>query len=175
MIATVTPRDVHSADDDERRALAMLEETGAEIVTGVARHVPVWVVEQVERVLLAWGRLDAPRLDETREAAILAGAVAARRVTAELGELLRVDPELQASTPLEIVRTIYREPTGVLAAAGVPPVVRDAFDERAWPEDVYGLVPRTFGDLGDEELAPLHLAWGLAKATVLRCRAVRRP
>ena len=30
------------------------------------------------------------------------------------------------------------------------------------------LVPRTFGDLGDEDLAPLHLAWGLAKAAALR-------
>jgi len=34
----------------------------------------------------------------------------------------------------------------------------------------YGLVPRTLGDLGDPELAPLHLAWGMAKATVIRAR-----
>jgi hypothetical protein len=61
----------------------------------------------------------------------------------------------------------------VLQAAGVPPVVRDDFDERAWPDDVYGLVPRTLGDLGDADLAPLHLAWGMAKAAVLRARRAR--
>jgi len=71
---------------------------------------------------------------------------------------------------LEIVRTAVREPTDVLRAAGVPPVMRDAFDERAWPDDRYGLTPSTLGDLGDPDLAPLQLAWGLAKAKVLRAR-----
>jgi hypothetical protein len=58
----------------------------------------------------------------------------------------------------------------VLEAAGIPPVERDEFDERAWPDDRYGLVIATLGDLGDDELAPLHFAWGMAKATVLRAR-----
>ena len=52
--------------------------------------------------------------------------------------------------------------------------MRDPFDERAWPEDRYDLVPRTLGDLGDPDLGPLHLAWGMAKATVLRARADRK-
>ena len=81
------------------------------------------------------------------------------------------DPAAQGATPLEIVRSAYREPTAVLEAAGVPPVERDGFDERAWPDDRYGLVPRTLGDLGDPDLAPLMLAWGMAKAAVLRARA----
>jgi hypothetical protein len=50
----------------------------------------------------------------------------------------------------------------------VPPVVRDEFDVRAWPDDRYSLVPRTLADLGDPDLGPLHLAWGLAKAAALR-------
>ena len=74
------------------------------------------------------------------------------------------------STPLEIVRRAYREPTAVLAAAGVAPVERDEFAERAWPDDTYGLVVHGLGDLGDEDLAPLQMAWGLAKAKVLRAR-----
>ena len=45
--------------------------------------------------------------------------------------LLATDPAEQRSTPLEIVRSAYREPTEILVAAGVPPVVRDPFDERA--------------------------------------------
>ena len=71
------------------------------------------------------------------------------------------------------MRSAYREPTAVLAAAGIPPVERDGFDERAWPDDRYGLVPHTLGDLGDPDLAPLMLAWGMAKAAVLRARAER--
>lgn len=97
-----------------------------------------------------------------------AGAEAARRVGVELTALFALPVAEQQATPLEIVRTAYREPTAVLHAAGVPSVVRDDFDERAWPDDDYGLVPRTLGDLGDERLAPLHLAWGMAKAALLR-------
>jgi hypothetical protein len=51
--------------------------------------------------------------------------------------------------------------------------VRDEFAERAWPDDDYGLVPDTLADLGDDDLAPLHLAWGVAKATVVRARRAR--
>ena len=94
----------------------------------------------------------------------------AARVTADLRALFAADARAQRATPLEIVRTAYREPTAVLEAAGIPPVERDSFDERAWPDDRYGLVPRTLGDLGDPDLAPLHLAWGLAKSAVLRAR-----
>ncbi len=61
----------------------------------------------------------------------------------------------------------------MLAAAGIPPVERDEFAERAWPDDTYGLVVHGLGDLGDEELAPLQMAWGMAKAGVLRARSGR--
>ena len=66
------------------------------------------------------------------------------------------------------MRSAYREPTAVLEAAGIPPVERSEFDERAWPDDRYGLVVHDLGALGDEDLAPLHFAWGMAKAGVLR-------
>jgi len=36
-----------------------------------------------------------------------------------------------SATPLEVVRSAYREPTAVLEAAAIPPVERDGFDERA--------------------------------------------
>jgi hypothetical protein len=159
-----------AAREDEARALARLDETGAAIVAGVERQVPGWARAQVERLLDAWGRAPADAHVRAEAQSAEAGAAAARRIVAELRALFAVDPAQQQATPLEVVRTSYREPTAVLAAAGVPPIVRDEFDERAWPDDVYGLVPRTLGDLGDPELAPLHLAWGMAKATVLRAR-----
>ena len=63
----------------------------------------------------------------------------------------------------------------MLRAAGVPGVVRDAFEERAFPEDEYDLAPRTLGDLGDPDLGPQLLAWGMAKAAVLRARTENPP
>ena len=159
-----------ASPEDESRALARLDETGAAIVAGVERQVPGWVQAQVERLLDAWGRASAATRVRAEAQSVDAGSAAARRIVDELRALFAVDPTRQQATPLEIVRTASREPTAVLAAAGVPPIVRDEFDERAWPDDVYGLVPRTLGDLGDPELAPLHLAWGMAKATVVRAR-----
>jgi hypothetical protein len=162
-----------SLDAVEARGLALLAETGAAIVAGVAREAPGWVVDSVGRMLGAWGRADDATRNHAMDAAGPAGLAAAGRVCALLAELLATDPSEQRSTPLEIVRTLPQEPTAILVAAGVPPVVRDPFDERSWPEDRYDLVPRTLGDLGDPDLGPLHLAWGMAKATVLRARADR--
>jgi hypothetical protein len=58
-------------------------------------------------------------------------------------------------------------------SAGIPGVVRDEFAERAWPDDRYGLVPAGLADLGDPDLGPLLLAWGMAKAKVIRARLER--
>jgi hypothetical protein len=157
--------------DAEAAALERLRTTGEAIVAGVEAGIPDWAVAQVQRILDAWGRLDPARRARAESEARDAGGVAARRVVDALRTLLAVDPAEQAATPLEVVRTAVREPTAVLAGIGVPPVVRDEFDERAFPDDRYGLVPRTLGDLGDEALAPLHLVWGVAKAALLRARS----
>ena len=61
----------------------------------------------------------------------------------------------------------------MLRAAGVPEVVRDPFETRAFPDDVYGIVLKTPAELGDDELGGALLAWGLGKAKVLRARPSR--
>ncbi len=157
--------------DAEEAALERLQILGETIVAGVERSLPAWVVAQVRRVVDAWGQLDATERAQVETAAREAGDAACTRVTSELCALMARDPAQQRATPLEIVRTATQEPTVVLHAAGIPGVVRDGFEARAFPEDLYGLVPNTMGDLGDETLAPLHLAWGLAKAAVLRARS----
>jgi hypothetical protein len=138
---------------DETEASERLATAATAIVTGVEEALPGWVVREIDRIVDAWGRLDA-----------------AERVGAALRELFALDAAEQTSTPLQIVRTAYREPTAVLAAEAIPEVERDDFHERAWPDDRYGLVPESLADLGDEDLGPLLLAWGLAKAAVLRAR-----
>lgn len=156
--------------DEERRALALLHEASDAIVTGVERELSGWVERSVTRILDAWGRTSAEaRVDAERDA-VVAGRRATARVVAELHALFALDPEAQRATPLEIVRHAYLEPTAVLAAAGIPAVERDEFAERAWPDDTYGLVVHGLGDLGDGDLAPLQMAWGLAKSKMLRAR-----
>jgi hypothetical protein len=148
------------------------------IVAGVAAGLPGWVEAQVARILDAWGQADPETHAAALRAAAAAGGAAADRVTRDLRAMLALDPAEQASTPLEIVRSAFAEPTTVLVAVGVPAVERDAFDERAWPGDRYALVPRTLGDVGTgldpSDLGAQQLAWGLAKAAVLRARAARR-
>jgi hypothetical protein len=162
-------RQLNPAGEDD--ALTALRDASAAIVDGVERTLPAWVARSIESILDAWGKADDETRAQALEFAAIAGHTASARVADDLRALFALDPAQQATTPLEIVRTAVREPTDVLRAAGVPAVVRDAFAERAWPEDRYGLVPSTLGDLGDPELGPLQLAWGLAKAKVLRARA----
>jgi hypothetical protein len=156
-------------DPDEARALERMAEAAAAMVAGVERAVPAWVGREVACLLAAWGRLEPAAVQEVARQAEEAGQAAARRVASELRQLLALDPAEQRSTPLQIIRGLVAEPTAVLAAAGVPEVVRDPFDERSWPDDCYGLVPRTLRDL-DPDLAAVHFAWGLSKAEVHRAR-----
>jgi hypothetical protein len=125
----------------------------------------------VTRLVDAWGRLDSEQRSAAIEAAEAAAGPAVASVVTALRELFALDPAQQRTTPLQVVRSLVATPTAVLLAAGVPGVVRDAFEERAFPDDEYDLVPRTLGDLGDPDLGPLLLAWGIAKAAVLRARA----
>lgn len=159
---------------DEATARRRLEEASEALVEGVGRVLPAWAATAAGTLLTAWGRLDADREAQVVEAARKAGEQAAGRVAGELRGLFALDPAEQRATPLQIIRTAVAEPTAVLAAAGLPDVVRDEFDERAWPEDRFGLVPRTLKDL-DLDLAAVHFAWGIAKAALLRARVGEQP
>lgn len=155
---------------DEQRGLALLQEASDAIVLGVERDLPGWVERSVTRILDAWGRTPAEARAQAERASVDAGRAATARVAAELRDLFALDPSEQRATPLEIVRSAHREPTVVLAELGIPPVERDDFAERAWPDDVYGLVPHGLAELGVGDLAALQMAWGMAKAKVLRAR-----
>jgi hypothetical protein len=118
------------------------------------------VEASVVRVMTAWAGSVPP-------AVAAAAAVAAQRarddVMPRLRALLAADIDDQRTTPLAIVRDAVRYPTEVLVAAGVPPVQRDDFAVRAFPDDAYNLAPATFASL-DPNLAEAGIAWGAAKA-----------
>jgi hypothetical protein len=104
---------------------------------------------------------------DVREAARAAAARARADVGAELRAFLALDVDDQRTNPLAILRAAVRYPTAVLRDAGVPPVRRDEFKARAFPDDVYDLAPATWKDV-DESLQEPGLIWSAWKAkTVL--------
>ena len=147
-----------------------MAEAEARILEGVERYGAAWVVRQVVMIIDAWGRLDGDARARVIADAEAAGETATARVTDALRALFARDPADQRATPLEIVRTLRWEASGVLAGAGVPEVERDQFEVRAFPDDVYGIVPLGLADLGDSDLAAVLMAWGVAKARILRDR-----
>lgn len=156
---------------DDPELLERLRVAGEAIIDGVIREVPGWVVRSVDRIIDAWGRLTEAEFETARTGAQHLGPAVAARIAGELGALFGTDPADQRSTPLNIVRSAYREPTGLLEQFGIPGVVRDAFDERNAPADEYDLSPRSLSDLGDPALGPVLLAWGMTKARILQARA----
>jgi hypothetical protein len=167
--------EVTDPDALEEAALAMHTAAASAILDGVRAHGHAFVADAVRRILDAWARCsDQDRVRAERAVAAHADA-AVNEVVEALAALFALDPEAQRATPLEIVRRLVTLPTEILREVGVPPVVRDAHAERIAPDDDYGLEPADLADLGDPELRPLMLAWGLAKANVIRARRARGP
>jgi hypothetical protein len=149
---------------DDPADLDALRGYAEELATAVAVGLPGWVQRVVAERWDQWqgGELPAALADATREAA----AAATEAVVPALRELLAQDVADQRSNPLAVVRRAVAFPTRVLAAAGVPEVVRDADAARLFPDDVYDLVPGSFGDVDPQAHDP-GLRWGAAKAHVL--------
>jgi hypothetical protein len=148
---------------------AVLTASGAQLADAVLSALPRWAERSVRDLLVAFtGRADPADLARAREA----GRRAAADLEPELRRLLAADVDRQWANPLTIVRRAVSYPAEVLAAAGVPGVVRDEYDEAHFPEDVYGLAPRTFADL-DPPLREVAVVWGAAKAraSMVRHRA----
>lgn len=148
-----------------------MDDVSERLAAAVEGALPAWVERSVRRRLFDWeGKADPEAMTE----AVDAGHRASEEVGAELRRLLATDIDKQWTNPLAILRGAVRFPTEVLRRAGVPPIVRDDFDERHFPEDDYGLAPLTFADI-DPSLFDLGLAWGAAKAHVHMERHGRRP
>lgn len=133
-----------------------MDEIAAALAAGVEAALPGWVVRSVRSRL----ERDDP---EVMEAAEAAGRRAADEVGRQVRALLEADIDVQATTPLSLVRDAVRYPTEVLVAAGVPPVERDDFSRDRFPDDVYDLTPARLGDV-DPHLHDLGIVWGAAKA-----------
>jgi hypothetical protein len=149
---------------------ALMADGGRAIVEGVERLGAGWVVGAVTHIVDAWGELDDTARAKVLDDARSAGDRAAARVVTELDALFALPALEQRSTPLAIVRTLRFEATDVLRTVGVPEVVRDEYEIRAFPDDIYGIVPKAITELGDEDLGGALLAWGIGKARAIRER-----
>lgn len=155
---------------DDPALLERLYSAQDRIIAGVETHLPGWIATEATRILDAWGRLDPMDYRVAITSAQDLGRSVTVRVVGELHTLFALDVGDQRATPVQIVRSAYREPTDLLAALGIPGVVRDAFDERVEPADIYGLSPQSLADFGDFELGPALAVWGIAKSRLLRAR-----
>jgi hypothetical protein len=143
-----------SAADDE----ATLRTYALTLAAAIERALPQWLERCVARFVV----LDAS------VAAVLARAVdeAAAEVMPEIRAVLLADVDQQRINPLALLRAAVRFPTAVLAGLEVPPVARDEFARRNFPDDLYDLTPASFADV-DPALHEPGLVWGAAKAHVV--------
>ena len=151
-------------------SMAGVDDVAERLAAAVEGTLPSWVERSVRGRLHDWTGGADP---EVMAQAVAAGDRAAAEVGVELRLLLAADVDEQWTNPLAILRGAVRYPAEVLRRAGVPPIVRDEYDERHFPDDDYGLVPRAFADV-DPSLADLGVAWGAAKAHAHLARHGRR-
>jgi hypothetical protein len=163
MAAGMEPDNPGSIDDPGD--VARLDALAAALADAVEAALPAWVARSVET------RAGVVAAD-VRAAADDAGRRAAADVGTRVRRLLATDVDDQRGNPLAVLREAVRYPTEVLRAAGVAPAARDAFAERAFPDDVYDLAPATWSDI-DPGLQERGIVWGAAKAHVVLARRRR--
>jgi hypothetical protein len=143
------------------------ESATTDLVGAIARVVEPWLARIAIDTYTAH---NGSATSEFRAAADGAAREGAEWVLARLRATLEVDVDVQRINPLQTLREAVRFPTGVLRDAGVPAKVRDEFDEKINPDDVYGIGPAHWNDI-DESLTEPGIVWGAAKAsTVLQRR-----
>lgn len=155
---------------DDPGDVAALRRHADALAAAAIGALPGWVEQSVIERYEAWAGQTAPA------AVVIDARAAGRRAVEDVGprlrELLATDVDVQRTTPMAILRAAVGHPTEVLAAAGVPPVARDAQAERLFPDDAYDLSPAAFGDLHPSVHEP-GLVWGAAKAHVILARRRR--
>ena len=149
------------AADDER-----LASLAGSLAAAVDATVPGWIERLVLERVTAW-RGDAGPDVAARAAA--AGAAARAEVSPRMHQLLATDIDQQRTNPLSLLRDVTHHAHEVLEELGVPPVARDEFAERSFPDDRFGLVPATWQDV-DPALHEAGISWSAAKAFVFKAR-----
>ncbi len=166
-LTSVAPFAVMDSDSDPELLAELAEQftaAGNALADAIVRALPAWVLGCVNKFAA-----DIASEESQRVAQLVAdaGTGAAAAVEPPLRKLLAAPIDEQRSTPLTIVRTAVQFPTAVLQALGVAPIERDPFDARAFPLDLYGISPASWGDLGPD-VGEAGLRWSVNKAFLHR-------
>lgn len=123
---------------------------------------PAWV----RRSIVGVAESQSIAIADPEEALIEdAQARGAAFVDQRLGQLLEADISEQKTTPLSVFRDAARFPVEVLHQLGASEVTRIDVERWAFPNDPFGITPRSLGELGPE-VQEAGIAWGAAKAHV---------
>ncbi len=150
-----------TADEDR------FAEISSALADAIEAAVPPWIERLVLERVAQWRDGDVP--DAVRVDAAAAGTAAVDDVMPPLRGLLETDLDAQRTNPLALLRAATRHAHCVLADLGMPPVTRDDFSERSFPDDDYDLVPATWSDV-DPSLHEIGIMWGAAKAYLHKAR-----
>jgi hypothetical protein len=86
-----------------------------------------------------------------------------------LFQLLATDVDEQRQNPLHVLRSCVGPATELMQRYSVPMPMRDEFETRSMPHDVYAIGPLTWKDLG-EEVHEAGITWGAWKAAAILTR-----
>lgn len=133
----------------------------------VLRVFDQWLVWRVDNIVRSTGR-ELGHAEHDRVVQCARDANVSLR--GSLVALLKTDVDEQRKGPLQVIREASLLMNSVLRDFGIAEAVRDEFDARSLPEDVYGIGPLAWRDLGDE-VHEAGIEWGAWKAaTVLQRR-----
>lgn len=136
-----------------------MEEHATALADAIERAIPVWLARVVARHAV---------VDADSVAAV--GSEAASETARAVRALLDRDIDDQHETPLTIVRRVaVPHATRLLRDEGAPPVRRDEFKARSFPDDDYDLTPAGWADIDESVQAP-GIAWGAWKAMTYKAR-----
>lgn len=148
----------HLGDTDIDRPAVLLD--------AVSRAYVVWFEGRLVDVARSAGR---PLSPEARDRARGLARSVSDEVLAELAQLLATDVDAQRENPLHVLRRAALNAAEFLSAEGVPAPARDEFEERAMPDDTYGIGPLAWRDLG-ERVHDAGIEWGAWKAATVLTR-----
>lgn len=155
-----------ASNADEQDPAELFAAASERLIAALDDAIAPWIMRCIE------GRLPQPPeawSDDLTQAARTAAANANDLIATRLTALLARDVDAQSANPLMVIRDAVKFPTAVLDRFGGQPVRRDEFEQRAFPDDRYGLSPAGFNDI-DESLQDVGLFWGAAKAHLVLTR-----
>ncbi len=143
-----------------------LEPYSREMYLAVISAVPNWMTDRITSITRSG--VGAVPKDMEAEMPVAVGRVE-HEIERALLQLLATDVDEQRQNPLHVLRSCVGPATELMQRYSVPMPMRDEFETRSMPHDVYAIGPLTWKDLG-EEVHEAGITWGAWKAAAILTR-----